>query len=119
MGGKTTDVLEAEIQAEFEHLNSLAPGSEEHSAAVESAVKLYKLKIDETRALSEHHEKMMQLKEARIDRYFRLGTDTAELILPLVCYGIWMRMGFKFEEEGTFTSPTFRNLFSHFRPTKR
>jgi hypothetical protein len=43
----------------------------------------------------------------------------AELVLPLMFYGVWMRRGFKFEQDGTFTSQTFRGLFSRFRPTKK
>ena len=66
----------------------------------------------------------MRLKEAQLveqkkDRYFRLGLETAGLVLPLIFYGIWMRKGFKFEETGTFTSTTFRGLFNRFRPTKK
>ena len=60
-----------------------------------------------------------QLREQKIDRYVRTGVAAAELILPLVFYGIWMRRGFKFEENGTFTSTTFRGLFNRFKPTKK
>lgn len=51
--------------------------------------------------------------------YFRFGMAAAELVLPLMFYGVWMRRGFKFEQDGTFTSQTFRGLFSRFRPTKK
>jgi len=53
------------------------------------------------------------------DRYFKLGIAAAELLIPLMFYGIWMRKGFKFEETGTYTSTTFRGLFNRFRPTKK
>ena len=33
--------------------------------------------------------------------------------------GSWEKKGFKFEETGTFTSTTFRSLFSRFKPTKK
>ena len=59
-----------------------------------------------------------QIQENRIDRFIKAGTAAAELVLPLVCYGIWMRKGFKFEETGSFTSTTFKNLLNRFRPTK-
>jgi hypothetical protein len=48
----------------------------------------------------------------------RIAVAGAELVLPLMFYGIWMRRGFKFEESGVYSSTTFRNLFSRFRPTK-
>ena len=59
------------------------------------------------------------MAESVKDRYFRLGMAAAELVLPLMFYGVWMRRGFKFEQDGTFTSQTFRGLFSRFRPTKK
>ncbi|MCD8372126.1 MAG: hypothetical protein LUD27_02360 [Clostridia bacterium] len=43
----------------------------------------------------------------------------AEIVLPLTFYAIWLRRGFKFEETGTYTSSTFRNLFNNFKPVKR
>ena len=62
--------------------------------------------------------KAFQLDENTFDRYAKIGIAAAELVLPLMFYGIWMRRGFKFEESGVYSSTTFRNLFSRFRPTK-
>ena len=63
--------------------------------------------------------KQTQIAEQVKDRYFRLGIAAAELMIPLMFYGIWMKKGFKFEETGTYTSTTFRGLFNRFRPTKK
>ena len=63
--------------------------------------------------------KRSQLDEQVKDRYFKLGIAAAELLIPLMFYGNWMRKGFKFEETGTSTSITFRGLFNRFRPTKK
>ena len=63
--------------------------------------------------------KRSQLDDQVKDRYFKLGIAAAELLIPLMFYGIWMRKGFKFEETGTYTSTTFRGLFNRFRPTKK
>ena len=63
--------------------------------------------------------KRSQLDEQVKDRYFKLGIAAAELLIPIMFYGIWMRKGFKFEETGTYTSTTFRGLFNRFRPTKK
>ena len=92
--------------------------------------KLYKLKLEEDKNAIEHMEKIenresdkdfkyAQMDEVVRDRYVRIGIAAAELIIPLVFYGIWMRRGFKFEENGTFTSTTFRGLFNRFKPTKK
>jgi len=59
-----------------------------------------------------------QAKDLMIDRCVRIGVAMGELVLPLVFYGIWMNRGFKFEETGSFTSTTFKNLLNRFRPTK-
>lgn len=130
MGEEIKSLLAKEIESEIENLDSLTPGSQEHSAAVESLAKLYKLKLEEDKTSMEYLEKtdmhesdkgfkVAQLEESIKDRYFRLGIAAAELVLPLMFYGIWMKRGFAFEKDGTFTSQTFRGLFSRFRPTKK
>jgi hypothetical protein len=60
-----------------------------------------------------------QVKEQVYDRYFKAGIAVAELLIPLICYGIWMNKGFRFEETGTITSSTFKGLINRFRPTKK
>ena len=130
MGEENRSLLEEEIRTEIKRLGSLKSGSEEHSSAVDSLTKLYKLKLEEDRNATEHLEKAgsreidqdfkaAQLAESIKDRYFRVGIAAAELVLPLMFYSVWMRRGFKFETEGTFTSQTFRGLFSRFKPTKK
>lgn len=59
-----------------------------------------------------------QAMDQMIDRCVRTGVAVGELVLPLIFYGIWMNRGFKFEETGSFTSTTFKNLLNRFRPTK-
>lgn len=130
MGEASRALLEEEIEYEIKNLTSIETGSPEFTAAIENLTKLYKLKIEEDKNSMEQKEKEQlrksdkefkaaQLKESVTDRYFRLGMAGAELILPLIFYGIWMRRGFRFEETGSFTSSTFRGLFSRFRPTKK
>lgn len=130
MNEEIKELLEEEIKTEIENLSSLEAGSEKHSVAVESLAKLYKLRLDETknemdcRDKSENRKndidfKRVQISEAGKDRYVKIGIAAAELILPLMFYAVWMRKGFKFEENGTYTSTTFRGLFSRFKPTKK
>lgn len=130
MGEENRSLLEEEIKAEIKRLGSLESGSREHTTAVDSLTKLYKLKLEEDKNTYERLDKIenreidqeskaAQMAESVKDRYFRFGMAAAELVLPLMFYGIWMRRGFKFEQDGTFTSQTFRGLFSRFRPTKK
>lgn len=130
MGEENRSLLEEEIKAEIKRLGFLESGSQEHTTAVDSLTKLYKLKLEEDKNTYERLDKIenreidqesktAQMAESVKDRYFRLGMAAAELVLPLMFYGVWMRRGFKFEQDGTFTSQTFRGLFSRFRPTKK
>lgn len=130
MGEENRSLLEEGIKAEIKRLGSLESGSQEHTMAVDSLTKLYKLKLEEDKNTYERLDKIenreidqesktAQMAESVKDRYFRFGMAAAELVLPLMFYGVWMRRGFKFEQDGTFTSQTFRGLFSRFRPTKK
>lgn len=130
MGEEIKNLLEEEIKNEIENLASLEPGSEKHSTAVESLAKLYKVKLDEDKTSMEYLDKtrnresdkgfkVAQIEENVKDRYVKIGIAAAELVLPLMFYTVWMRRGFKFEENGTYTSTTFRGLFNRFKPTKK
>lgn len=119
-------LLEEEIRAQLRDLKSLPSASTEKSEAIDDIVALYKLKMEEEKTelertvrQSEEDWKICQRKELVKDRYFRVGIEAAGIVLPLMFYAYWMKKGLKFEEEGTFTSTTFRGLISRFRPTGR
>ena len=107
-------LLDGVIETEIQNLGSLSSGSDEKSKAIQNLATLHKLRIEEIKAETEAEEK----RERRVDRCVRTGVAVGELVLPLVFYGIWMNKGFKFEETGSFTSTTFKNLLNRFRPTK-
>lgn len=131
------ELLSEEIAEEIQALSDMSSGSKEKSMAIDDLTKLYKLRIEENKSewdADEKYNRRVMEEEANVrddktkhtqiteqvkDRYFRLGIAAAELVLPLMFYGIWMMKGFKFEETGTYTSTTFRGLFNRFRPTKR
>lgn len=48
----------------------------------------------------------------------KTGVELVGIVAPIVFYGIWMKKGLKFEEEGVYTSTTFKGLMSKFKPTK-
>ena len=122
-------MLEEEIASQIENLDSLEQGSDEHSNAVDSVAKLYKLTIEEDRCNKEFEEakrqretdkaaKEDQLKDVKIDRYFRVGSIVAVTLLQLGAYGHWYKKGLKLEETGTLTSPTMKGVISKFNPFK-
>lgn len=131
------ELLSEEIAAQIKALSEMDSGSKEKSMAIDDLTKLYKLRIEENKSEWDADEKydrrvmegeantkddelkQKQLEEQVKERYFRVGVAAAELMVPLIFYGIWMRKGFKFEETGTYTSKTFTGLINRFRPTKK
>jgi hypothetical protein len=111
-------LLEVHIGHQFGDLATLEPGSVEQTVVVNNIEKLYKIMIDEDRLESEKAIKIAQTKNENRNRYIQFGLEAAGIVLPLAFYASWMSKGFKFEETGSFTSTTFRGLFSRFRPTK-
>lgn len=140
-------LLDDVIETEIANLKILPCGDENRDKAIRDLVALHKLRIEEIKAQADVEEKCerrvmdseqhkaelagknadrtreeafqeRQLREQKIDRYVRTGVAAAELVLPLVFYGIWMGRGFKFEETGVYASTTFKNLFNRFKPTK-
>ena len=104
--------LDAEIASLIECLDDLEPNTEEYSKTTENLNVLYKLKIEQEKNETDSKDQ----KTFRIIGYVLEG---AGIVLPLAFYGKWMRKGLKFEETGTFTSTTFKNLVRFFKPTKR
>lgn len=128
------EMLDKEIEEELNYISTLKPGSEEHSDAIDSVAKLYKLRYEqdckekELGEVEKHHRAQInneficndkQLKEQKKDRYFKLGVEAAGIALPLMFYGAWINKGLKFEETGSFASTTFRGLLGKIKPTKK
>ena len=110
------DEIKAKTDADEKRLRR-AMDSKQHRA--ELTLKERQADDDEAARANEEQFKQHQLNDQVIDRYVRIGVATAELVLPLVFYGVWMKRGLKFEETGTFTSQTFKNLFNRFKPTRK
>lgn len=109
-----------EIKSELDAEDKRSRRTLESEASIrENEIKKSQLDEQIKADVQDEQYKRSQLDEQVKDRYFKLGIAAAELLIPLMFYGIWMRKGFKFEETGTYTSTTFRGLFNRFRPTKK
>ena len=135
--GKIVELLDGEIVNVLETLDNMELGSDLYEAGIDSLAKLHKLRMEEIKTKTDFEEKAkrremedenqkddLELRKSQakgddLKQYLKLGVEAAGIILPLVFYASWMKKGFKFEEEGTFTSTTFRGLFNCFKPTKR
>ena len=105
-------MLDEELKSLIGCLEDLEPNTEEYSAITENLNVLYKLKIEQEKNESDSKDQ----KKFRTIGYILEG---AGIVLPLIFYGGWMKKGLKFEETGTFTSSTFRDLTRFFRPTRK
>lgn len=129
MSSENLELLEGAISKDLRDLDKMPANSDNRGNMVKEIDTFYKLKIEEIKTAGEIDQKddelkgeatlkQDQLKEQRIDRYVKMGVDIGAIVLPLAFYAVWMGIGFKFEETGTFTSNVFRNLYSRFKPTK-
>lgn len=107
--------LEEELYNELQALSTLNPGSEEYSAAVDGVTKLYKLKLEADRLEAEPATRQEEAKSRLISDACKTGVDITKFLLQLSFCATWMAAAFKFEEEGTINSDTFRWLYKHFR----
>lgn len=118
-------MLSEEIRSEIAELGDLEPGSQEHSAAVASLERLYKLEIESKRVkmeaeANEREEKFRrdQLKSDTVSRNVKTGVEAFAAVTTFAT-ALWFGIkGFKFEETGTYVSQTFKNAFGLFRPKK-
>ena len=116
------ELMEETIVREIANLENLTPGSKEHTTAVNAVATLYKLKLQEDELQEKKDRRDMDAairesdeefkKKDRLMEKIKLGVGVAEVILPLVFYGSWLKKGLKFEETGSITSTTFRNFVS-------
>lgn len=113
---QTNELLTRQLTEEIAKLSTMEDGSEEKTATINGISQMYKLKIEEERMKSEFKAQDLEREENRLDRIITHVLDGAKLVLPLGVYLIYLRKGFKFEETGTFTSQTFRNLIGKIKP---
>lgn len=118
------------ILSDLKALRSLPAGSQEKSRAIDDLVKLYKLKVDESKLEydseifyakldsdvaarnAETEEKKEQKKTETILAAVSQSLKGGELFLDLIgimAYCGICNQGFGFEESGGFTSMTFKN----------
>lgn len=123
------ELLDEEIQVEFEKLSKLEVGSESYKAAVDGLTKLVDraVEIDKTEMENatkieaqniENDLKALQIKEDNRDRWVRNGIAIAGIIVPSVLT-VWGTLkSFKFEETGTVTTILGRGFINKLLPKK-
>lgn len=134
------DLLDEEIKREFEILKTLEPGTVEWEELTNSLQNLCRIRMDcvkigaefEDRDAQRLHEKELKeidsardeakLQEAKKARRGEIIKDlflgATGVGLPLLAYRHMFKEGMRFEQTGTYTSSTFKNLIKYIRPTK-
>lgn len=133
-------LLDDEIETEFDDLKGLDIGSDEYKVAVDGLVKLVDRKIeiekieaeerqkDADRALEKQQKeadrelderlKVEQGKDTRIDQFLRNGIAIAGIVIPSIIT-IWGTLKtLKFEETGTVTTIMGRGFVNKLIPKK-
>ena len=98
--------LDEMIEKEVEAINKSAEPSEERSQRLDDLDKMMRMKSEEKKS-----------KRGIFESGAKLALDGLAIAAPLAFYSVWMKRGFEFEKEGTFTSQTFKGLIGKFKPT--
>lgn len=117
--------VENEIERLLEELGKVDPSSEEYKEITQRIGNLYEnlnkeseLELNRFKLEEDSLSKFRELRQSKLFDGLKVGVEIASLIAPLVFYGVWMNRGLQFEEEGSFTSTTFKGLIGKFKPTK-
>ena len=133
-----------EVKDENGKVKSVSVSNPEYKTLVETAETLYTLYLTEAntdleyekaRKESEKMERDIELTSeknnndklaAEKDTKYRLYGNVLLAASPLlvsilgnICYGIWQKRGYKFEETGTVTSPWLKGLINKMIPSKK
>lgn len=115
---QTNEMLTRQLNEEIRKLSTMEDGSEEKTATINGINQMYRLKIEEARM---NEEVKAQKAEAERQEKFKVvdtaleGARIVVSVSGLALSAIFMVKGFKFEQTGTYTSQTFKNLFGKFR----
>ena len=136
MEDKVRELLDARIEDQIEHLNTLNRNSEEYAKGIENLVQLGKLRIEEKKLDNEFHlkrdaqdsedvyrSKDLEMKNTdihwqKVVRWISLGIEAAGIIIPVVSYGRWWREGLAFEKDGSISSAAVRSLERLLKPRR-
>ena len=111
MDNKKRELLEEEIQTQIENLKYLS--GEEYTAMVQNIEKMYKLNIEDVKTESELELEKVKAKEQKREKNIDRGINLGMFGFQMGMFGYWLSKGYKFEETGTFTSPSFKNLYNN------
>lgn len=121
--------LHKEIQRDFEKLEEMEVGTDEHKVAVDEMTKLLDRAIEMEKLGAEREDRLVsnkldeeykrkQFEEERLDRWIRNGIAVAGIVVPTLVT-IWgTKKSFEFEKDGTITTIMGRGFINKLLPKK-
>lgn len=103
------------LKDELERIKAM-PYGDERTAAIKDYEELLKIRTEERTWESEQKNKKCERKHQIIDWFVKIGIVALQVGVPAYVFGKYVRAGFEFEKEGTYTYKTFSNVLSKFRP---
>lgn len=106
------ETLDRRIQESLENLNDRTRLSgSDRSEMVKEVATLYNLRLEEM--------KLEQKKDAEsFARKYKLGLETASIVIPSATVLYSVIKGFQFEKEGTIVSSTMRRVLNYVKPDR-
>lgn len=117
MGDEMIEKLERQIGVQIENLSVMEDGSEEKAKALDELKKMQdmllaarKFQEESSGRVKEDEARASERKDRKRDSVLGHAIQIAGIALNAAITVVFMNKGFKFEETGVFTSPTFKNL---------
>lgn len=144
MKNEVKEALNEELLREIRRVKHMGAGTDDESKAVaniakllaqvndaekidnevvfkadDTDLKLNQLEFERDKFKAESERLKAEAEVSKKQGRIKLVIDGAAVIIPAGLY-LWLcSKGFKFEESGTFTSTTFRNLINKIKPSRR
>lgn len=118
---KIIEELEEEMGILLGALEGLNPAGEEYKEIVERIKTIEVILSNQRKSVADVETCKKEGKHYVIDKAVdgvKIAVELTGIVLPIVFYGAWLKMGFQFEKEGIITSQTFKGFIGKFKPSK-
>ena len=118
---KIIEELEEEMGILLGALEGLNPAGEEYKEIVERIKTIEVILSNQSKSVADVETYKKEGKHYAIDKAVdgvKIAVELTGIVLPIVFYGAWLKMGFQFEKEGIITSQTFKGFIGKFKPSK-
>ena len=113
--------LEEEMGILLGALEAKDPAGEEYKEIVERIKTIEVILSNQRKSVADVESFKKEGKHYVIDKVVdgaKIAVELTGIVLPIVFYGAWLKMGFQFEKEGIITSQTFKGFIGKFKPSK-